>query len=1058
VADRKLIEAAQMGAPQMSKKKPTYEELEKRVRELEKAETERKRAMEALRDSEERLRMALKGGNLGTWDWDTKTGKVIRDQGWADMLGYSLEKAQQPTLSNQLIHPEDKEREIKLSAAHQKGKLTFEESEYRIRKKDGEYIWVHSRGQVVEKDEDGNPTRFSGTIMNITERRQAEEKLRKSEEIYRVISGLVTSFAYSIFVESTKKFRPEWVSGKYHKITGYTLEEVATGGGWESIVYPEDIPVVKARRARLLSGESDTSEFRIVTKKGKICWLRDYAVSFWDDNHHRIVQITGAAQDITKRKQAEEALRESEEKYRLILENSSSAIQHIDTEGKFVLMNRVGIKYLGLEAKDVIGKSIYDIFPETADFHMQRFTEIMKAGKGDKFEDSFEVSSGKHWFLSDIQPVIDDSGNIRGVQIIGDDITERKQAEEKLRESEERFRSLAENISDCIWEGDENDIITYVSPNVKDVLGYEPDEMIGKRGYDFMPPEEREYRKKKDKETLKSRKPFKGVENKNYHKDGRAIEVESSGVPVFDTKGNFRGYRGIDRDITERKQAEEKLRESENRLTSIYNTVGDVLFYLAVEGEGLYRFISINSAFEKATGLSRESVEGSLVNEIIPEPSLTMVLGKYRQAIEENNIVRWEETSEYPAGRLVGLVTIAPIFDDDSKCTHLVGSVQDITEHKQLEEERTKTAKLESIGVLAGGIAHDFNNLLGSVMNNIWICKKEGSNEALGDVEKAIFKARDLTQQLLTFSKGGAPVKKVTSLPGLIKEATGFALRGSNVECRHYFSEDLWSCEIDKGQINQVIHNVLINADQAMPNGGVVNVRAANITIGLQDSLPLDEGHYVKISIKDQGYGIPEEHLLQIFDPYFTTKQKGSGLGLTTSYSIINKHRGFISAESEVQIGTTFHIYLPASFSEIKKIEQVVEDVPYISGRILVLDDEKLLRDSLRVALTSLGNKVRTTSNGTEAIKLYKKAMKSGQPFDVVILDLTIPGGMGGKETVKKLLEIDPKVKAIVTSGYSNDLVLSEYKEYGFVGEVSKPYQMNELQETLQSLLKEKSG
>ncbi|MFC1537447.1 PAS domain S-box protein [Gemmatimonadota bacterium] len=1012
----------------------------------------------------------------------------------------------------------------------------------------------------------------------VSERKQAEEALKKSEEIYRVISGLVTSFAYSIFVESTKKFRPEWVSGRYYKITGYTLEEVATGGGWESIVYPEDIPVVKARRARLLSGESDTSEFRIVTKKGKICWLRDYTVSFWDDNHNRIVRITGASQDITERKQAEEALRESEEKYRLILENSSSAIQHIDTEGKFVLMNRVGLKYLGLEAKDVIGKSIYDIFPETADFHMQRFTEIMKAGKGGKFEDSFEVSSGKHWFLSDIQPVIDDSGNIRGVQIIGDDITERKLAEEKLRESEEKFRVITSNIPDHIIMQD-SDLRYKVVINPQ--LGLTEADIIGKTDRDFLGREDAEKLTALKRKVLETGESLK-LETTLPNLKGENEFFEGSYVPKFDSTGKIDGLIGYFRNITENKQAEEALRESEELFRTLSESSPIGIFQTDMDGRVLY----LNDQWCSITGMSKQdalgfgwsaalypgdkqwvleewknhlienkgydgefrfirpsgeirwvhtitspirSAAGDIIGHVGANEDITerkraeealreseeryrlltqnIPVGLYRntpgskgrfimanQAIAEmfdfdtvEDFMKWPVASLYQnpddrkvfskkllsQGRVVGehlrlkkrdgtpiwgAVTAQVVHDESGSIIHFDGMIEDITERLQLEDERARTAKLESIGILAGGIAHDFNNLLGSVMNNIWICKKEGSNEALGDVEKAIFKARDLTQQLLTFSKGGAPVKKVTSLPGLIKEATGFALRGSNVECRHYFSEDLWSCEIDKGQINQVIHNVLINADQAMPNGGVVNVRVENITIGLQDLLPLDKGRYLKISIKDNGNGMPEEHLLQIFDPYFTTKQEGSGLGLTTSYSIIKKHGGFISAESEIQVGTTIHIYLPASFSESKEIEQVVESVLCISGRILVLDDDKLLRDSLRIALKSLGNKVRTTSNGTEAIKLYKKAMKSGQPFDVVILDLTIPGGMGGKETVKKLLEIDPKVKAIVTSGYSNDRVLSEYKEYGFVGKVSKPYQMNELQEILQSLLKEKNG
>lgn len=292
----------------------------------------------------------------------------------------------------------------------------------------------------------------------------------------------------------------------------------------------------------------------------------------------------------------------------------------------------------------------------------------------------------------------------------------------------------------------------------------------------------------------------------------------------------------------------------------------------------------------------------------------------------------------------------------------------------------------------------------------------------------------------------------------LIREATGFSLRGSNVKCKHYIDKDLWVCKVDTGQISQVIQNLVINADQALPGGGTISVHASNVTIGPGDRLPLIEGRYVKLTIRDQGHGIPAEHLPKIFDPYFTTKQKGSGLGLATCYSIIKRHNGHIAVESARDAGTTFHFYLPASSEQIEEKEEVREEVIVFTGKILVMDDEREVGDAAAGMLEHLRHEVELAADGAEAIKLYKKARKSERPFDIVILDLTIPGGMGGEETVKKLIEIDPDVKAIVSSGYSNDPVLTDYQDYGFSAVMSKPYRIKEWRKVLRSVLKEKNG
>jgi len=325
--------------------------------------------------------------------------------------------------------------------------------------------------------------------------------------------------------------------------------------------------------------------------------------------------------------------------------------------------------------------------------------------------------------------------------------------------------------------------------------------------------------------------------------------------------------------------------------------------------------------------------------------------------------------------------------------------------------------------------------------------------ETLVEAEKACLRSTDLTQQLLTFAKGGVPIKKTTSLVELIKDSANFALSGSNVRCEFYIPDDLWRVEIDEGQISQVISNLVINADEAMPEGGVSNIRAQNTSITARDVLPLPEGNYVKINVEDHGSGIPKKQLSQIFDPFFTTKQKGSGLGLSTAYSIVKKHDGHIAVTSKLGVGTTFCVYLPASEKPVP-MQKAVREIPAQGkGRILAMDDEESIRKLLSRMLTKLGYEVELVRDGVEAVKQYQKAKESGQPFDVVVLDLTVSGGLGGKEALKRLLEIDPSIKAIVSSGYATDPIVAKFKEYGFRGVVTKPYRIDELKETLNKVL-----
>ncbi len=390
-----------------------------------------------------------------------------------------------------------------------------------------------------------------------------------------------------------------------------------------------------------------------------------------------------------------------------------------------------------------------------------------------------------------------------------------------------------------------------------------------------------------------------------------------------------------------------------------------------------------------------------------------------------------------------------------------ISTARDITDRLREEGELQKIQKLTSIGTLAGGIAHDFNNILMGLFGNISLARNELSKEHPGfrpleDAEKSMGRAIRLTKQLLTFAKGGEPIKENVSLGVLVEEVARFDLSGSNVMLLYNSAADLWLANADKGQIQQVISNLTLNARQAMPDGGHLYINLENTILKADEISGLRKGKYVKVIVRDEGTGIDPQTISWIFDPYFTTKQTGHGLGLATAYSIINKHNGYIGVESELGQGTTFTIYLPAPAApQVSLIQPVDLDSSLLksSPKVLVLDDDGFILAVIPRWLKQYDCSVETTLDGKHAIELYKLSLNTGVPFDVVILDLTIPGGVGGQEVIKEILAFDPGAKAIVSSGYAEGPIMSNYYLYGFKGVLAKPYTQLQLFAALNRVL-----
>ena len=537
-----------------------------------------------------------------------------------------------------------------------------------------------------------------------------------------------------------------------------------------------------------------------------------------------------------------------------------------------------------------------------------------------------------------------------------------------------------------------------------------------------------------------------------YHfKDGRVFEGYS--IPQYlDTQivGRVWSFR----DISARIRAEEGLRHSEEFLTDVFNSIQDGLSVLDSD----LNIVRVNPAMEKL-GYPQPMVgrkcyavyhNRSAPCEVCPSQE-TLLTGKPCRKIVKGHPANAPE-------RFIEVQSFPLTNRNSGQAEGVIEYVRDVTETKRAEEERLRLSNLESLATLAGGIAHDFNNIFTAILGNIGLAGLELQNtdrsrERLSAAEQACLQAQKLARQLLTFAKGGAPVKQLVAVEKLITESASFTCRGSQVQSAFSFPDHLWPVEADPGQISQVFQNLLINAMQAMPTGGTLTVRGENLVVQAGSDLPLAPGRYVKISVEDQGGGMPADYLTKIFAPYFTTKQKGSGLGLATAYSIVKNHQGHIAVASKLGAGTVFQVYLPASVK--KMLPQPEEDRGLFSGKgkILVMDDEAMVRQVLDKMLSHLGYGAEFARDGDEALALFTQAQKSGEVFAAVILDLTVPGGLGGKETMERLLKIAPGVRAIVSSGYSEDPIMAKFEKYGFSGMIAKPFKVAELSKILHQVI-----
>ncbi len=796
----------------------------------------------------------------------------------------------------------------------------------------------------------------------------------------------------------------------------------------------------------------------------------------------------------------EKALFDSKEYLNKIINTIADPVCVKDSQHQWVLSNDAHCTFIGYSREELLGKSDYDFFPKyQADIFWEKDEIVFDTGKENINEEEFTDAGGKTHIILTKKNLYTNSIGEKFIVVVFSDISERKQSENKiqklnleleksvrerteqlittnieltediakrkltenaLRESENLFRAIFECSALGIALTDPG-TRRFIRANrtFQDLVAYSENELMELTFDEMTHPDDVEENLKIYKEIIEGRTEIIRFEKRYIRKDGKPLWVHITGSFARDVFNNPKFMIIMVENIEPRKIAEQNLATEKERLSVTLKSIGDGVIATDING----RIVLMNNVAEDLTGWSLAESEGKQLTEVFK------IINEKTRKKSENPIEKVIYTGEIVGlsshtlliskeGREMSISDSgAPIRDSKNNIIGVVLVFRDITDKKRLEEKIFNAQKLESIGMLAGGIAHDFNNLLTGIFGYIemareYLTSNDEASEMLSHALNVWNMAKDLTHQLLTFSKGGMPVKRILTITKFIKDNVFFVLSGTNIKCEFDVPEDLWSCDIDENQIGQVIDNIVINAKQAMPDGGTINIKVENVVITSGINIPLESGNYVKISIKDNGFGISLENQKKIYDPFFTTKQNGSGLGLTSTYSIIKKHEGFIDLDSEVGKGTTFYIYLPAVKKSKPGIEKSTSVVFSGHGKILVMDDMDFLRNLTIKMLTNMGYTADTASDGKEAIELYKKALTDGFPYDLVILDLTIQGGMSGVEALSRLLEINPGIRAIATSGYSDDPVMSNPKLYGFSGTLFKPYTYMKLGETIQKI------
>ncbi len=1019
--------------------------------------TERRRKENILRETQQRLDLALQAADLGLWDWYVQSGQAIVNERAAKIVGYSLDEIETTfNFWESLLHPDDKDRVLERLVSYLSGPAGLYEDEYRARSRSGEWKWVLSRGKVVEHDSQGSPTRMIGTYLDITERKQAEERLRLSEERYRTVADFTYDWEY--WADPSGKFL--YVSPSCERITGYTAQEFLDNPGlMRKIIHPDDLAQAVNHYHQVMNVDQTGTyslDFRIIRRNGDVRWINHVCQPVQERSGPPLGR-RACNRDITDRKLAEQEMLESEARYRALFQNMRNGVAiyssiHNGEDFVFVDLNRAAENICGLRRDQVGGKSVRELFPG-----------VQNLGLFDALQQTWRTGAPAHVPVSKYQDERMEiwvenfvyklpSGEI--VAVFGDE-TQRKEAEEALRRSEAKYRAIFDNAAIGIDLVDREGRFREVNPTFAHMLGYTQHELQALSTLDVTHPEDREASAENLNHLVRRDCHSYRLEKRYIRKDGTVLWADLSVSAILNALGEHEAIIGVITDITKRKRSE----LAQRRLATAVEQVQEAVVITDPLGTIEY----VNPAFERMTGYTREEAIGekpSLLKDLDDDPELFETL---KQTLGPGNT--W-------AGRLEKKrkdgtpyfedVTISPVKDSSGNIINYVAIKRDISQEIALQQQLLQAQKMEAVGTLAGGIAHDFNNLLQVTLgySEMLLMDREESDPEYADLQK-IFRASrsgsDLVRRLLTFSRKVEPKMRPMNLNQQVRHAEKILMRTipKMIDIELNLTEPLPAVNADPTQIEQVIMNLAVNARDAMPDGGKLLVATRTETV---DDHPYGtgggsgQGRSVILEVSDTGHGMDDETLQHVFEPFYTTKElgRGTGLGLAMVYGIVELHGGRITCESAPGKGTSFRIFLPA-FESADKFD-FEEDVSMSASgteTILLVDDEELVRELGRRILSRNGYTVLTATNGKEALASYDIGKDA---ISLVLLDLVMPE-MGGSQCLSELMKINPHLKVIVASGYMADPSVHTALEAGARGFVGKPFRATELLQKVRQTL-----
>ncbi len=871
-----------------------------------------------------------------------------------------------------------------------------------------------------------------------------------------------------------------YVSSNINNFIGFSPSEMI-GKPFAEFIFSEDLPLVLESYERVKKRIIEPSEYRLITKDGLFRYVLTISKSHYDEQGN-FLGLSGIGTDIHEKKLAEIKLKESEEKFKTLANSVLTAI-FIIQDNILKWANPATVDILEYSVDEIVGKPFFAfVHPKDLELAKER-AEARQRGEDvvNRYEARIITKSNKvKWLYFNIATIQFDGRNaILGSAI---DVTERKHIENELKTSEEKFYKAFYSSPIPMTINTFNDgVYREVNEAACQTFGYVPQDSVGRSIFELNVFADREGMKNYI-HTLRTNEKVKDFQVTFKTKSGLLKDCIINS-DIFVSSGEKLVISSII-DITEIKRSAQIIYEQYKELQKVNNDLIKTKEELTArniqlfeEKERFNRVLeSINDAVivtdKKAVILLVNNATCNLLNkeyhELIGKDIMTILDLDCKQSVNFTfntiiEILQQKSISNECILHVGGVsynieLYILPLKDQMNNITGTIVVLRDITQKKIIEDHIARTSKLESVGLMAAGIAHDFNNILTSIVGNLSIAKNKihESSELyhyINDAEKASFKAKELTQQLLTFAKGGAPVKKVTSLSTMFKDIVTFVLRGSGVESKFIIDDNLYNVEVDEGQISQVIQNIVINAREAMHDHGLLKIYAQNVTDDDPVKAIIGNGKSIRISIEDNGPGIQNGIIEKIFDPYYTTKPRGTGLGLTVVYSIIKRHGGYIFVDSQPGRGARFDIYLRATEKNIEVIEDEGNEISVIGkGKVLVLEDDENIQFILRTMLEELGYEVDIACDGDEAYQKYLIAKESQHNYSFAIMDLTIPGKKGGKDTITQIRKLDNELKVIVSSGYSNDPVMSNYKDYGFNGILPKPYRFDDLKRIITAI------